>query len=157
MAWQKVDNYWITGRSPYSSLRFTVQATNFSSVYVRYTMTLITQLFSRQSIKALAKCKVIFMFTPLSSLVQMELVKLAVITVKLRCLCQFFKFWSFSDKASTGIINWHTGIEMRSNAESYEAVGQEAGFVMESVEKVSLPPRKTFYWHKKWTEVSVRV
>lgn len=97
------------------------------------------------------------MFTPLSSLVQIELVKLAAVTVKLRCLCQFFKFWSFSGKASMGIIKWHTGIEMRSNAESNEAVGQEVGFVMESVEKVSLPLWKTFCWHKKWTEVSVRV
>lgn len=43
-----------------------------------------------------------------------------------------------------GTIKWHTGIEMRSNAESYEAVGQEAGFVMESVEKVSFLPWKNF-------------
>lgn len=56
-----------------------------------------------------------------------------------------------------GTIKWHTGIEMRSNAESYEAVGQEAGFVMESMEKVSFLPWKTFCWHKRWTEVPVRV
>lgn len=45
MAWQKDDNYSISGGNPYSSLTFIVQTINFSSVYVRYTVTLLAVIF----------------------------------------------------------------------------------------------------------------